>query len=192
MRVVGDVSTASEALVTARREHPDLIVLAQELRDIPFDKIITELRERSAETRIVVIADVLDPGVVLAMRKLPPSGYIEWTSLQEDALLPMLQSVRSGYWVLSEDAEHIIDEHKARPTTEGAIHLNWREEYALRRLMAGASQKQIAGELGLKERAMRTIVRHIKDALDCETPGALTCEGLALGYEPELTARTRP
>lgn len=126
---------------------PDVAVLAVDLSKSKGLAVIRELRQNGRHTRIVAVAR--DPRGVLA-RPVLNAGADAFVSehTATDALGAAVRAVTAGFVCVPRDARRLV----AKPT------FSYREKEVLALLVAGMSNRQIAGRLYLSESTVKTHV----------------------------------
>lgn len=167
IEVVGEASSAEEALEMAPRLRPDLLLLDIDLPGMTGLEAVRELAPRLPDTRIVMLTvstarrDLLD-----AMRH-GASGYLT-KDLTGDALLRAVRGIRRGDLPMSRVHAALVVEHLARgarspgAATDEIAVLSAREQEVLRLLADGLTDREIAVGLAISP---RTVESHVSSVL---------------------------
>ena len=89
IEVVGEASSAAEALIQARALHPDVLLLDLVMPGKSGIEVIPEVREASGETRVLVLTMQDDPAYVRQAFAAGASGYL----LKEAADAELVQAI---------------------------------------------------------------------------------------------------
>ncbi|MGI8830075.1 MAG: response regulator [Candidatus Limnocylindria bacterium] len=166
--VVGEASSAEEALELAPRVRPDVILLDIDLPGLSGIEAVRELAPRLPGTHIVMLTVSTDRRDLLTAMRHGASGYLT-KDLTGDALLRAVRGVRRGDLPMSRNHAAVVVEHLARggsaPRTgadEVADLLSAREREVLRLLAEGMTDREIAGGLSISP---RTVESHVSSLL---------------------------
>src|SRR5262245_34539527 len=159
MVMVGEAESGKQALALFEQHLPDITLMDLRLGDMNGIAVITEIRSRHPEARIVVLTTY--PGDVQALRALKAGamGYLMKATLRRD-LLDTIRAVHSGQRrvpadVASELAEHALDDA-----------LTEREIEVLKQIAGGCSNKVVAERLRISEDTVKGHVRSILSKLN--------------------------
>lgn len=184
MEVVGTAADGVEAVEAAQRLRPHVILLDLQMPHKDGLEAITETRASQPDARILVLTSFDDDERVFAAVKAGALGYLLKDTSPAD-LIAAIRQVSRGKAALPPDiALKIIQEMQRSsslpPTPEP---LTPREVQVLRLVARGLSNDEIAGQLTLSERTVRTHISNILGKLHLanRTKAALYAlkEGLA-------------
>jgi DNA-binding NarL/FixJ family response regulator len=147
-QLVGEATTAAEALALVELRRPALLVVDYRLPDGVGTELVRRLRRAGLAAHVVLVTanpvrglneSAREAGVQATMRK---SG-------DPEALLGVLRRVIAG--------EDVFDSgHPSRPPGRGP--LTPRERQALERAATGATNREIARELGVGHETVKTLL----------------------------------
>ncbi len=166
--VVGEASSAEEALDMAPRLRPDVLLLDIDLPGLTGIEAVRELAPRLPDTRIVMLTVSTDRRDLLDAVRHGASGYLT-KDLTGDALLRAIRGVRRGDLAMSRGHAAAVVEHLARSArsqtpasdTIGGM-LSSRERDVLRLLAEGMTDREIAAALAISP---RTVESHVSSVL---------------------------
>jgi two-component system nitrate/nitrite response regulator NarL len=174
-QTVGDAADAGEALRRAQELQPDLILLDNHLPGVNGVDALPALREAAPAARIVMLTVSEDENDLGAALKGGASGYLLKT-IEGDALAQAIRRVMRGESIIApEMTGKLIDAYRgsaapSTPITVEAIspldQMSPRELDILRGIAGGASNKEIARELGIAETTVKIHVQHVLRKLD--------------------------
>jgi RNA polymerase sigma factor (sigma-70 family) len=163
IEVVGEAADGEEAIAAAERLEPDVVLIDLVMPGLGGVAAIRELRERRPEVRAIVLTSFLDEDKLLPALRAGAAGYL----LKNSAPAEVARAVRAacaGEAVLDPTAAARLIDTLAR-VEEPLERLTPREREVLVLLGRGFPNKQIASELGLAEKTVKTHVGHVLEKL---------------------------
>jgi DNA-binding NarL/FixJ family response regulator len=166
--VVGEASTAEEALEAAPRLRPDVLLMDIDLPGLSGIEAVRELAPRLPDTYIVMLTASTDRRDLLEAIRHGAAGYLT-KDLTGDALLRAIRGLRRGDLAMSRGHAAAVVEHLARTTRSQApasgeidAMLSSRERDVLRLLAEGMTDREIAVALAISP---RTVESHVSSVL---------------------------
>ncbi len=170
LEVAGDAADAGEALRRAVELRPDLILLDNHLPGVNGVDALPALRQAAPSARIVMLTVSEDEADLAAALRAGACGYLLKT-IEGDALVSAIQRAMRGASVVSEEmTDKLVAAVRgaAAPAPGDAPaapspleQLSPREREILRAIARGASNKEIARELGIAETTVKIHVQHV-------------------------------
>jgi len=168
VEVVGEASTAEEAMAMASTLRPDLLLLDIDLPGLSGIEAVRELAPRLPDTKIVMLTASTDRRDLLTAVRHGAYGYLT-KDLGGEALLRAVRGIRLGDLPMSRSHAATVVEHLAR-NARGATPesdeldqlLSAREGEVLRLLADGLTDREIAGALAISP---RTVESHVSSLL---------------------------
>jgi DNA-binding NarL/FixJ family response regulator len=166
VQVVGEASSAEEALERAPALRPDLLLLDVDLPGMSGVQLIRELVPRLPQTKIVMLTVSTSRRDLLDAIRSGASGYLT-KDLSPEALLRSVRGIRTGDLPMPRAlAAQVMEDlaQVARRSTAGAEELNGlssREEEVLRLLSDGLTDREIAESLQISPRTVETHVSNV-------------------------------
>jgi two-component system response regulator DevR len=165
IQVVGEASTADEALLLAPQLAPDVLLLDLNLPGTSGLGLLRELAPRLPKTRIVMLTVSDDRRDLLDAVRSGAAGYLT-KDLSPDALQRAVRGIRSGDLAMSRAmAAEVINQLAGatnRPSAAGSRSdlpgISAREEQVLALLADGLTDREIAERLGISPRTVETHV----------------------------------
>jgi len=172
-QTVGDAADAGEALRRAQELQPDLILLDNHLPGVNGVDVLPALREAAPATRVVMLTVSEDERDLVAALDAGASGYLLKT-IEGDALAQAIRRVMQGESsVAPEMTGKLIAAYRghaappaARVAASPLAQLSPREREILHGIACGASNKEIARDLGIAETTVKIHVQHVLRKLD--------------------------
>jgi NarL family two-component system response regulator LiaR len=181
IEVVGEAADGDEALAAAERLQPDVILMDLVMPRVGGVEAMRRLRERLPRARVIVLTSFTDDEQLLPSLRAGAAGYL-LKNVQPQELVRAIRTAHAGGALLDPMvAARLLDSlaGDAEPERE---RLTGRERDVLALLARGLSNKQIAFELSLAEKTVKSHVSRILDKLgvDDRTQAALLAvrEGL--------------
>ncbi|MBP1694577.1 MAG: putative NarL family two-component response regulator [Chloroflexi bacterium] len=184
MQVIGVGSDGVEAVEKARALDPDVILLDLFMPRKDGVQATTEIKKNNSAARILILTSFAEDHQVFSAIKAGAMGYMMKDSSSDD----LIQAIRDVYQnkpalqpAIARKLMRDIQGETALSQTEGA--LTEREIEILQMVAQGRTNQQIADELFLSERTVRTHITNIlaKLRLENRTQAALYAlrEGIA-------------
>ncbi|MDQ3691232.1 MAG: response regulator transcription factor [Chloroflexota bacterium] len=168
IEVVGEASSAEEALSLAPMLRPDLLLLDIDLPGLSGLETVRELAPRLPETKIVMLTVSMDRRDLLGAVRHGAYGYLT-KDLSGEALLRAVRGIRVGDLPMSRAHAATVVEHLARNAGGASPEadrvedlLSLREGEVLRLLSEGLTDREIAGALAISP---RTVESHVSSLL---------------------------
>ena len=166
--VVGEASSAEEAMELAPQLRPDVLLLDIDLPGLSGIEAVREIAPRLPDTRIVMLTASTDRRDLLEAIRHGATGYLN-KDLTGDALLRAIRGLRKGDLAMSRGHAAAVVEHLARgarsrpgQTEEIDGMLSAREGDVLRLLAEGMTDREIAAALAISP---RTVESHVSSVL---------------------------
>ena len=171
-QVVGDAADAGEAQRRAAALQPDLILLDNHLPGVNGVDALPPLREAAPRARVLMLTISEDEADLATALRGGACGYLLKT-MEGDALAAAIRRAMRGESVIApEMTGKLVAAFQAAsappaeaPPAPGET-LSPREREILRRVARGASNKEIARELGIAETTVKIHVQHLLRKLD--------------------------
>jgi NarL family two-component system response regulator LiaR len=187
IEVIGETADGIAAVEQARAIRPDVLLLALLLPGKDGLQVIAELAETAPSVRIVVFTSVAADEPVRAALKAGALGYLLKRS-SPDELVAAIPSVAGGGSSFDPAVTRQVLRMFTQPAVPSAANQVTARELEILRLVAhGLSNRDIARQLSLSERTVRTHVSAIlsKLGLRSRTQAALYALRTGLAQLPE-------
>ncbi len=182
--VIGEASSAEQALELAVREQPDVVLLDLSLPGRSGLEALSDIGHKVPNARVVMMSmhddtahvrDALDRGAV---------GFVVKDAAPQELELA-LRAAHSGQVFLSPQiSARMLAPLLGRERPTGIAALSPRQRQILRQLGNGQSTKEIAAELGISVKTVETHRARMMEALGCRRANDLLL--LAVRHQQEL------
>jgi two-component system nitrate/nitrite response regulator NarL len=179
LQVVGDAGDAGEAQRRAAELQPDLILLDNHLPGVNGVDALPALHQAAPAARVLMLTVSEDQADLATALRGGACGYLLKT-MEGDALITAIHRAMRGASVVAEEmTDKLITAYRdAAAPAAGAVEiavqqasspvdlLSPREREVLRGIARGASNKEIARDLGIAETTVKIHVQHVLRKLD--------------------------
>ena len=175
LEVVGEASNGEEALHQARRLKPDVVLMDLVMPVMDGVKATGEIRRELPDTEVVALTSVLEDASVTGAVKAGAIGYL-LKNTGGDGLCQAIKAAAAGQVQLApEAAARLMREARIPENPETLEALTERETEVLKLVARGQANKQIARNLYIGEKTVKTHVRKIlmKFSVKSRTQAAL-------------------
>jgi DNA-binding NarL/FixJ family response regulator len=158
LRVVAEAGNGVEALEAYDRYHPDVTLLDLRMPVMEGVETVRRIRERDPLARVIVLTTYDTDEEISRALKAGAKAYV-LKDISADDLIGCIREVLAGKTYLAPDAAAKLAEGVTR------VRLTPRELAALRLMADGKANKEIATELDISERTVKTHLGHLFEKL---------------------------
>lgn len=158
IEVVGEADNGQEALRLARELQPDVVLMDLLMPVMDGITAITEMRRQLPDIEVIALTSVLEDASVVGAVKAGAIGYL-LKDTRSDELCRAIRAAAAGQVQLSPQAAARLMREVQLP--ERHESLTERETDVLRLIGKGMSNKEIARELSIGEKTVKTHVSNI-------------------------------
>jgi two-component system, NarL family, response regulator LiaR len=156
--IVGEAEDGTQAVELARRTQPDVVLMDLLMPVMDGIEATAAIRNASPDIEVVALTSVLEDSAVIDAVRAGAIGYL-LKDAQADELCRAIRAAAAGQVQLSpKAAERLVREVRAPASPET---LTEREIEVLRLLAHGRSNKEIAHDLVISEKTVKTHVSNI-------------------------------
>ena len=174
--VVAEADDAEGAIRYLRGHKPDVLILGLNMSGKPSLETISEMREASPQTKIVVLTMQKEPGFARQALQLGVLGYV-LKEAADDELVPAVRSAAAGDTYL----QPALGAQLATEPEAAANDLSERETDVLRLIALGHTNAEIAEQLYISVRTVETHRAHIQQKLGVSSRAELVRSALSRG-----------
>jgi len=170
-QVVAEAGTAAEAVESARRVQPDIVIMDVRLPDGSGVEACREIRAELPTTRVVILTSYPDEDAVLSAIVAGASGYL-LKQIRARDLVSALQAVGRGESLLDPAVTEKVLERVRRIATgayaDEMAQLTQQEQKILALVAEGKTNKEIATDVFLSDKTVKNYVSSILSKLNLE------------------------
>ena len=167
LTVVGEAGTMQEAIDTAAKAKPDVVIMDVRLPDGSGVEACRAIREARPETHVIMLTSYADDEALFASIVAGASGYL-LKQTRGQAVVDAIHAVAQGRSLLDPDVTGKVLERvrKGREQEDPAIaSLTDQERKVLEQLAEGKTNREIGTTLFLSEKTVKNYVSRILDKL---------------------------
>ena len=167
MSVVGEAASMTEAIETAARTTPDVIIMDVRLPDGSGVEACRTIREARSETKVIMLTSYADDEALFASIVAGASGYL-LKQTRGQAVIDAITAVAAGRSLLDPEVTgKVLERVRAgRQEEDPAIaSLTEQERKVLEQMAEGHTNREIGTTLFLSEKTVKNYVSRILDKL---------------------------
>ncbi|MEV8636097.1 response regulator transcription factor [Streptosporangium sp. NPDC051023] len=163
--VVGEAADGAEAVALTESLDPDVLLLDLKMPVLDGHGTLLRLRERGLSPRVLVLTSVADRQDVAPAMRAGAAGFL-YKDVDPTALVQAIRAVHGGQVLLAAEAAEAMLSGSPVPasvsTTAGQVMpLTEREREVLALIASGRSNREIARELAVAEKTVKTHVSNV-------------------------------
>jgi DNA-binding NarL/FixJ family response regulator len=163
LEIIGEAANGQEAITLAHQLQPDVVLMDLLMPVMDGVTAIAALRRELPETEIIALTSVLEDDKVIGAVRAGAIGYL-LKDTQADELCRAIKAAAAGQVQLSPQAAARLMREVQIP--ESPEVLTERETDVLRLIAHGCSNKEIAQNLSIGEKTVKTHVSNILSKLN--------------------------
>ena len=156
LTVVGEAADGDAAVAAADELRPDVVLLDLKMPGADGVTALRGLRDAGNPAKVLVITSFTEPATVLPAVRAGAAGYV-YKDVDPPALAAAIRAVHAGHVLLHPDVARLLADGESRL----AVHLTAREREVLGAIARGRANREIARDLGLSEKTVKTHVSAI-------------------------------
>jgi DNA-binding NarL/FixJ family response regulator len=156
--VVAEAANGVEAVDMFERHHPDVTLLDLRMPEMEGVEAVRQIRDRDPQAKVIILTTYDTDEDITRALKAGAKAYV-LKDISAEALITCIHDVLAGKTYLAPAA--------AAKLAEGVMHMHLtpRELTALKLMADGKSNKEIANELGISDRTVKTHLGHLFEKL---------------------------
>jgi two-component system NarL family response regulator len=158
LEVVAEAGDGVEAVAAFERHHPDVTLLDLRMPLMEGVEVVRRIRERDPQARVIILTTYDTDDEIARALKAGAKAYV-LKDIAADDLIGCIRTVLAGKTYLAPAAAAKLAEGVTR------VQLTPRELTTLRLLADGKANKEIANELDISERTVKTHLGHLFEKL---------------------------
>jgi two-component system, NarL family, response regulator LiaR len=161
IEVAGEAADGVEAIDSAERLRPDVVLMDLVLPRLDGVEAMRALRERLPRARVIVLTSFLDDAKLLPALRAGAAGYL-LKNVQPQELARAVRAAHAGEALIDPVvAARLVDALAESGDEQPLDRLTAREREVLTLIGRGFPNKQIARELDVSERTVKSHVGHL-------------------------------
>lgn len=160
LEIIGEASDGAEAVKMAHELNPDVVLMDMLMPVMGGIEATQTIRRELPDTEVIALTSVLDDGSVVGAVKAGAIGYL-LKDTQADELRRAIKAAAAGQVQLSPQAAARLMREVRTPEPAAAAELTERENDVLRLIAQGKANKEIAQDLVIGEKTVKTHVSNI-------------------------------
>jgi two-component system NarL family response regulator len=158
LQVVAEASNGLEAVAAYERHRPDVTLLDLRMPVMEGVEAVRQIRARDPQARVIVLTTYDTDDEISRALKAGAKAYV-LKDISADQLIRCIRKVLAGQTYLAPAAAAKLAEGVTR------VQLTPREMATLRLMADGKANKEIASELSISERTVKTHLGHLFEKL---------------------------
>lgn len=176
INLVGEANNAEELLALVLDLQPDVVLMERSLPGPPVEETIRQLKSLNAEIKIILLAtfnnEINSPSLI--------NAEINGLILKDEPIESFIEAIKTvmqrGTWYSRSDLE------KTDNLRNSETALTCREIEVLKLVADGKKNEQIAEELGIAERTVRSHIESIMTKMQVNNRTEATTKAIRLGW----------
>ena len=158
LEVVAEAGNGADGVVAFERHHPDVTLVDLRMPVMEGVELVRQIRERDPRARVIVLTTYDTDDEISRALKAGAKAYALKDIAAED-LVACIRDVLAGKTYIAPAAAAKLAEGVTR------VQLTPREMATLRLMADGKANKEIAADLGISERTVKTHLGHLFEKL---------------------------
>ena len=168
IEIAGEAADGADAVAKAASLKPHVVLMDLVMPQLDGIEAIRRIRAADPDAKIIVLTSYADDEKIFSAIRAGASGYLMKNVSPQD-LARAIRMARDGEALLHPDVARRLMDHVSHPEPPGAAalaRLTAREVEVLRLIARGLANKEIARELVLSEKTVKTHVSNLLQKLD--------------------------
>jgi two-component system, NarL family, nitrate/nitrite response regulator NarL len=161
-RVAGQCASIAEALDAISKTEIDMVLLDYDLGEESGFKLLTELRHRNSEVKVLMVTAGLSDQMTLQVMEAGASGVFLKRSSPEQLVAAIQQVADGELWMDSAAIQGLLAGKNTRTDfLERTQPLTARQSKVLRGILDGLANKEIAWKLQTSESSVKAVIQEL-------------------------------
>jgi DNA-binding NarL/FixJ family response regulator len=167
LTVVGEAKTGREAIETARKELPDVVLMDVRMPDMDGLEATRRIKEERSRTAVIMVTMHDNPAYLREAVRAGAAGYLLKDVSKDDLIDAIRQVATGGAFIESQMLKGMLSEMKPGAATPSAArNLTKREREILALVAEGLSNREIADKLVLSPETVKSHVAALLEKLN--------------------------
>jgi RNA polymerase sigma factor (sigma-70 family) len=167
IQVVGEATQGDEALSMAEALEPDILLLDIRMPKVDGLTVLPKIREKSPRTKVLILSAFFEDDLIIEAMQNGAKGYLLKEATYKDLIKAIYATHAGELWaerkVLTQLLERLFqkvnDLHV--PISEIRENLTEREQEIVKWVIHGMTNKEIATQLGISDKTVKTHLSNI-------------------------------
>ncbi len=188
IHVLAEVSDGAQAVESARRLHPDIVLMDIDMPHLSGLEATDQLRHSNPAIKVIILSMHKTPDYIARIIHCGARGYLLKDAPPEEVVQAIETVIGDNAYFSSEIARLALNQFVLGGGSDETDALTTREREVLTQIAEGLSNKEIAQRLDVGVRTVETHRERIMRKLDIHSIAGLTKFALARGWVslPEL------
>ncbi|MBS1771423.1 MAG: response regulator transcription factor [Bacteroidetes bacterium] len=161
LQCIGEVENGVQLLELLETTTPDVIILDMKMPEMDGMEATKRIREKNADTKIIVLTMYDDENFILHMLDMGVNGYLI-KNADPDEIIKAIYAVHETNYYFNDMVSKIllkglVDKNKVQQRTKNNIQLNDKEKEILRLICKEHTNTEIAAKVFLSQRTVEGI-----------------------------------
>jgi NarL family two-component system response regulator LiaR len=168
IEIAGEAENGEQAVAQAAALKPDVILMDLVMPLLDGVEALRRIVAADPQAKVIILTSYADDEKIFSAIRAGACGYL-MKDVSPQELAKAIRMARDGEPLLSPDVARRLMEHVSHPEPVGSAalaRLTPREVEVLRLIAGGRSNKEIAGDLTLSEKTVKTHVSNLLRKLD--------------------------
>ncbi|RJP92391.1 MAG: DNA-binding response regulator [Desulfobacteraceae bacterium] len=167
IEIVGMANNGIQAIDMITNFKPDLIILDISLPELTGLEALPIIKEKSPETKCLMLTDTRDERAIIKSIRAGAQGYLSKNTSTSDIIKAIHVVYKGEFWIERKMVTRFLNSDLKADADSEDRHLNKldaltpREQDVLRALIKGASNKEIAYELFISEKTVKSHLNQV-------------------------------
>lgn len=167
IQVVGEATQGDEALSMAEALEPDILLLDIRMPKVDGLTVLPKIREKSPRTKVLILSAFFDDDLIIEAMQNGAKGYLLKDATYKDLIKAICATHAGELWVerkvltqlLESLFQKVNDLHV--PISEIRENLTEREQEIVKWVIHGMTNKEVATQLGISDKTVKTHLSNI-------------------------------
>ncbi|QFT88160.1 Transcriptional regulatory protein LiaR [Bacillus sp. THAF10] len=167
IEIVGEAKNGQEAVELADSLHPDVILMDLVMPELDGIEATKQIMEKNIPSKVLILTSFSDQDHVIPAIRAGAAGY-QLKDVEPDQLIASIRAVYRGESQLHSKVTSHVMSHFSKGAASRKLHedLTRRELEVLAEIAKGKSNKEIAADLFITEKTVKTHVSNILAKLE--------------------------
>lgn len=170
-QVIGEAGNGQDALKLIDELHPDVILLDLYMPVMSGLEVMKQMKNNNWEVPVIILTTYNEDELMLKGLELGAKGYLLKDTSRENLYRNIESAVRGETLLAADIMQRVIEakNQSAQSSSESRNPLSDKEIYILKHVARGFKSKEIAYDMGISERTVKTHLTSIYNKLGVDS-----------------------